>query len=48
MSEEEPFEVWLKRLINNKEARQSATSILTQNAIVNVLPAFKISDSKGL
>jgi hypothetical protein len=48
VSEGEPFEAWLKRLINNKEARQSATSILTQNAIVNVLPAFKISHSKGL
>ena len=46
--EREPFEVWLKHLINNKEARQSVTAFLTQNAIVNALPAFKISDIKGL
>jgi hypothetical protein len=42
------FEVWLKSLIQNKEARQSITTAFEQTAIVNVLPAFEVFTSEGL
>ena len=46
--EEIQFEVWLKRLIQNKETRQSITATFEQTAIVNVLPAFEVLYSEGL
>ena len=46
--EELQFEVWLKRLIQNKETRQNITASFEQTAIVNVLPAFEALYSEGL
>ena len=42
------FEVWLKHLINNNDARRNITATFAQNAIKNTLPAFKISDRERL
>ena len=43
-----PFEVWLKSLIQNKEARQSITATFERTAIMNVLPAFELLTSEDL
>ena len=42
------FEVWLKSLIQSKEARQSITATLERTAILNILPAFEVFTSEGL
>jgi hypothetical protein len=42
------FEAWLKKLIQNKEARKSITATFERTAIVNVLPAFEVFTSEGL
>ena len=36
------FEAWLKRLIQNNEARRSITATFQRTAIVNDLPAFEV------
>ena len=43
-----PFEVWLKHLINNNDARRNITATFAQNAIKNILPNFKIFDKERL
>jgi hypothetical protein len=42
------FEVWLKHLINNNDARRNITATFNQNAIKNILPNFKICDRERL